>query len=149
MQNICKNEASPADEITSQSMNKFWWKMFAIFPMIIENLCLRNQYLLLSMDRQSAGQNNDWKRLCLPLKLNFFFFFACSKEQGETLTLFFFLEDMFILLGSYLHTTVFCSRNIEINQKKKSWFSIFLSKFSPLNLKVRACSCDSSSTIFI
>lgn len=112
MQNICKNEASPADEITSQNMNKLWWKIFAIFPMIIENLCLRNQYLLLSMNSQSSGQNNDWKRLCPPLQLNFIS--ACSKKQGKAVMLVY-LDDMFILLGNYLHTTVSCSRNIELN----------------------------------
>lgn len=141
MQNICKNEASPADDITSQNMNKLWWKMFAIFPMIIENLCLKNQYLLLSMDSQNAGQNDDWKSLCPPLKLIFFF---CMFRKARQSCYACFLDDMFILLGSYLHTTVFCSRSIEINQKK-CWFSIFLSKFSPSNLKVMACSCDSSS----
>lgn len=128
-------------------MNKLWWKMFSIFPMIIENLWLRNQYLLLSMDSQNSGQNNDWKRICPPLKWNFIF--ARSKKQGRAVILVY-LDDRFILLGNYLHATVFCSRNIELNlpKKKKKLVSIFLSKLSPLNLKVRTCSNDSSSTIF-
>lgn len=32
--------------------------------------------------------------------------------------------------------------------EKKDWFSIFLSKFNPLNLKVKADSYDSSSAVF-
>lgn len=41
-------------------------------------------------------------------------FFAGSKKQDKTVMLVY-LDDMFILWGSYLHTTVFWSRNIELN----------------------------------
>lgn len=33
------------------------------------------------------------------------------------------------------------------DKPKKGWFAIFLSKFNPLNLKVKASPCDTSSTV--
>lgn len=135
VQNICKNEASLADVITSQNMSDLWWKNVFHFS--------HDAWQFVPGKPVSASERGQAK---VQVKIMMERGFACVSNRTcyflqSFYVLLVYLDVMFILLGSYLHIPVFWSRNTDINTKK-GWFSIFPSKFNPLNLKVKPCSCD-------
>lgn len=115
VQNICKNQASPADEITSRNMSELWWKNVCHFTHDAWQLVLGNP--------ASASEHGQVK---VQVKIMMGRGFACLLNWT---CIFFFvgksfyallicLDVMFILLRNYLHIPVFWSRNIEITIPK-------------------------------
>lgn len=112
VQNICKNEASLADVITSQNMSDLWWKNVFHFS--------HDAWQFLPGKPVSASECGQAK---VQVKIMMGRGFACLSNWTcyflqSFYVLLVYLDVMFILLGSYLHIPVFWSRNTDINKKK-------------------------------
>lgn len=78
VQNMCKNEASPAYVVTYQNTSKLWWKNFATR--------LVSTWTVSASETKNLS-NWNWSYFFFFL----FFFFANSKKQGEAFMLYLFI----------------------------------------------------------